>query len=117
MITGTSNVFMAAAAISQTDLVGLSPRATVLPQLGGVGGAVIGSLGTALFVPDPQPITTGALIGSVAGVAVGIGMEQRYGSEWLPRAQRLPTVRLASAPAVIDSEESGMTIGIAVEGW
>ncbi|MDG1479471.1 MAG: hypothetical protein P8R54_07765 [Myxococcota bacterium] len=117
VITGTSNVFMAAAAISQTDRVGLSPRATVLPQLGGVGGAVIGSLGTALFVPDPQSITTGALIGSVAGVAVGIGMEQRYGSEWLPRAQRLPTVRLASAPAVIDSEESGMTIGIAVEGW
>ncbi len=116
-ITATSDVFMAAAAISQTDAIDLSPRATVLPQLGGVGGAVIGTLGTALFVPDPQAVTAGALVGSVAGVAVGIGLERRYGSKWLPRAQRLPTVRLASAPAVIDSEEAGMTIGLAVEGW
>ncbi|MFT5682026.1 MAG: hypothetical protein ACI8RZ_002944 [Myxococcota bacterium] len=116
-VTVTSDLFMAAAAISQTDAIDLSPRATILPQLGGVGGAVIGTLGTALFVPDPQSVTAGALVGSMAGVAVGIGLERRYGSEWLPRAERLPTVRLASQPAVIDSEEAGMTFGFAVEGW
>ncbi len=116
-VTITSDVFMGLAALSQTDGIDLDPRATVLPQLGGVGGAVLGSLGSGLFVADGQAISAGALVGSVAGVGVGIALERRYGSEWIPRASRLPDVRLVSTPVVIDRSESGMALGFAVEGW
>ena len=116
-VTLTSDLLMLAAGASQHPEIALDPRATVLPQLGGVGGSVLGALGVALFTTEPQGISAGTLLGSGVGAAVGVGLERRYGSEWLPRAEALPAVRLVSAPAVIDAEETGMVLGVAIEGW
>ena len=77
----------------------------------------MGTLGTALFSAEGQLISAGALVGSVAGAAVGIGLERRYGSQWTPRADIFPEFRLVSSPVVIDHSASGMTFGVAMEGW
>ena len=111
----TSDVFIGAALLSQLSSIDLNPRATVLPQLGGIGGSVVGTLGTALLSSDRQAIAAGSLVGSAAGAVVGIGLEKRYGSQWIPRADILPDVRLVSAPVVIDREESGLTFGLVME--
>ena len=122
-MTVTSDVLMGAAAVAQHPAVGLKPQATVLPQLGGVGGAVIGSLGAALFTSDSQHISAGSLVGSVAGIGLGIGLERRYGSDWIPRLAP-PTLRLrhrldlpgewnlAAAPTLLEDGEVGLHLGI-----
>jgi hypothetical protein len=123
-ITATSTVLMAAATVAQLPAIGLKPQATVLPQLGGVGGAVLGSLGAALFSEDGQAISAGALGGSIVGIGAGIALERRYGSSWIPRLElsrpglSLPgRWQVMASPTVVgDNEELGVYLGIQAAG-
>jgi hypothetical protein len=60
-----------------TLLYGLDvhPRATVAPQLGGLAGATMGSLGVGLVTGDGPAIAGGAVVGSVIGLAGGTVLE------------------------------------------
>ena len=119
----TGDVLMAGAAIAQTDAIGLTPQATVLPQLGGVGGAVVGALGVALFNGEGQAVSAGSLGGSLVGLGVGVALESRYGSDWIPRLEaRAPrldlpgTWKLSAAPTVLEGDELGMYLGVQARG-
>ena len=60
-----------------TLLYGLDvhPRATAAPQLGGLAGATLGSLGVGLVTGDGPAIAGGAVVGSVVGLAGGTLLE------------------------------------------
>ncbi len=60
-----------------TYALGIEPRSTVAPQIGGLAGATVGSLGVGLVNGGAQPVAAGAVIGSVLGFVGGSIVETR----------------------------------------
>lgn len=121
-ITVASNALMAGAVVAQLPSVGLAPESTVVPQLGGLGGAVVGTLGTALFTDDGQTVSAGALGGSLVGFGVGVALEQRFAPRRVSQLQRQPLSRrlpgqwaVSAHPTVID-EAPGVYLGVQARG-
>lgn len=123
---GTADAFIAGAVLAQSPLVGLEPRQTLIPQLCGVGGATLGSLGAALFTSDTQAIAAGALGGSTLGFGAGVLVEVLRGDRpqaealLLPRPRwtpRLPGQWSASALPILTEEGWGAQASVQVVGW
>ena len=60
-----------------TYALGIDPRSSVAPQIGGLAGATMGSLGVGLLSPDAQPVAVGAVVGSALGFVGGSVLEKR----------------------------------------
>jgi hypothetical protein len=54
-----------------SDATSVTPRDTFVPQLFGVAGATLGSLGVMLATEEAQPIAIGSLAGATAGLVTG----------------------------------------------
>jgi len=64
----TGDVFALGMALALTEPVGLEPRDTLWPQLGGVVGGSVGALGAAMFSAAGEDVALGGVIGSGAGI-------------------------------------------------
>ncbi|MCB9744497.1 MAG: HEAT repeat domain-containing protein [Alphaproteobacteria bacterium] len=121
-----SDLGLAGAAILQSPAVGLQPRSTLLPQLGGVSGATLGALGAALVTGDGEVIAGGAVLGSLLGFGGGALLEvnqakkrQTRTSLSLPR----PDVDLPgqwsvmASPTVMENGEMGGQVMVTGVGF
>lgn len=105
--------------------VGLEPRRTVLPQLMGVAGATMGSLGVALGTQDGQAIAAGAVIGSTVGLGVGSLIEVNRENKPQPVSLKLhrPRVDLpghwsvAAMPTAMPDGALGGYVGVSAMGF
>ncbi len=97
--------------------LGLEPRRTVVPQLGGLTGATLGSLTASLISPQAEQIAGGAVIGSALGLAGGAavdaGLRERRGAvafrPILPRGRLdLPGQWMASAAPMPIEGDNGV---------
>lgn len=121
---GAGDALMAAAIVAQSDRIGLDPRSTLFPQIGGVGGATLGALGAALFTGDSQTIAGGAVLGSLLGFGGGALVELRVGSRrqaaWaLPRPSLdLPGHWSVGAVPLADEDgHLGGQVTVSAVGW
>jgi hypothetical protein len=73
VIVGTSSMDLglATGAVILSDLTEFGPRDTMIPQLFGVAGATMGSLGVMLGTSAAQPVSIGALTGATLGLGIG----------------------------------------------
>ncbi len=70
-ILATSDLALAAGAFAVSDKGFLNATDTLLPQLGGVAGATLGSLAVSMGTEDGAAVATGALAGSTVGIVGG----------------------------------------------
>jgi hypothetical protein len=70
-ILTASNLALAAGAFAVSEKGFLDATDTLLPQLGGVAGATLGSLAVALGTEEGAAVATGALAGSTLGIVGG----------------------------------------------
>lgn len=77
--TLTADAFLLGGTALVSPLVGLDPRRTLIPQLGGLGGATLGSMTALLFSTDGTAAARGALIGSTVGFVAGGVIEAKRG--------------------------------------
>ncbi|MCB9763758.1 MAG: hypothetical protein H6739_28575 [Alphaproteobacteria bacterium] len=73
----TADTLLVAAVVAQSPAIGLQPRSTLFPQLGGVSGATLGALIAGLATSEPEPIAGGAVAGSLVGFGAGAIAEWR----------------------------------------
>jgi len=95
--------------------LGVQPRSTLVPQLGALSGATVGSLGVALVSGDGQAVAGGALVGSVLGFAGGSVLQMSVlegrQSRWMapkPTAPRLAGWGFTAAPWATESGDPGV---------
>ena len=95
--------------------LGVQPRSTLVPQLGALSGATVGSLGVALVSGDGQAVAGGALVGSVLGFAGGSVLQMSVlegrQSRWVapkPTAPRLAGWGFTAAPWAAESGDPGV---------
>lgn len=115
----SSTLLLTGAATSQAFMVGtagviygldVQSRRLLVPQLGAVGGASLGSLGASLA--NPEHAAKGAVIGSVVGFAGGAIFELNRSPQLTERSftPRRPHLRIpgqfgfAAAPTALDGE-------------
>ena len=99
----------------------------MLPQIGGVGGATLGSLGALLVSEEGADAAKGALIGSTLGFVVGgivetsrpERMEQRRHASLRPSfLPDLPGDWTASVtPATLEGGQPGIQAMVRATGW
>jgi len=82
--TLTADAFLVGGVALVSPLVDLDPRRTLVPQLGGLGGATLGSMTALLFSTDGTMAARGALVGSTLGFVTGGIIEAKRG----PRSAR-----------------------------
>ena len=115
----TGDVFLAATSVALTDKVGLEPRHTLVPQLLGVSGAIVGALGVAMFDTAPEDVVLGGMIGATSGL-VGGGLLIALATP-APRRGGRPTLRLPGQwqPAVFPATAVTpvQRVGVRVTGW
>ena len=73
----TADGFLVAGSVLASPAVDLDPRRTLVPQLAGLGGATLGSLGALMVRDDGTSAARGALIGSTLGFVAGGVVESR----------------------------------------
>ena len=73
----TADGFLVAGSVLASPAVDLDPRRTLVPQLAGLGGATLGSLGALMARDDGASAARGALIGSTLGFVAGGVVESR----------------------------------------
>ena len=111
-----SDVFLAAGAVGllQKKIVA---EQTAIPQIFGLGGATLGSLGASLFTDSSQAISGAALLGASAGLLSGV-MLRRSDSEALAlgyslqKPRWLPSMNLQVSPYTAESGDMGMYLGV-----
>jgi hypothetical protein len=69
--TIAADVGMGLGAAIISERTALTPLDTMVPQLCGVAGATLGSLGVLLGTEEAQPVAIGALTGATVGLGVG----------------------------------------------
>ncbi|MFT5459400.1 MAG: hypothetical protein ACI9K2_005911 [Myxococcota bacterium] len=106
--------------LALTPGVGLEPRQTLVPQLGGLAGGTVGALGTAMFSTEGSAVALGAVVGAALGTTAG-GVAVAVTGDKAPAKQarlRLPGVW---APLVAPSRgptgASTWTVGLRGDGW
>jgi len=124
--TLTADAFLVAGSVLASPAVDLDPRRTLVPQLAGLGGATLGSLGALMVRDDGTSAARGALIGSTLGLGIGGLVEARRPA---PDARRTDTVgRLGlpalpgrwsflAAPMADDSGDTGLFAEVRAVGW
>lgn len=116
-----SDVFLAAGSLGlfrdQIDA-----RQTAIPQVLGVAGATVGSLGAFLFTDSSQVVSGAALLGATAGLAGGVLLDRR--GTTLTRDVRLlhtprwvPTMNVQVSPYTAESGDMGMYLGLTSAGF
>lgn len=123
-IVGTADAFMLGAVVMELPAVQLDPRRTLVPQLGGVGGATLGALAVGLATSDRQAIAGGAVVGSVVGIGGGMVVEGVLEKRRAPEALRLPHPHIdlpgvwAVSGAPMPSDDGmGLQVNLSVLGW
>lgn len=123
-IVGTADAFMLGAVVLELPAVQLDPRRTLVPQLGGVGGATLGALAVGLATSDRQAIAGGAVVGSVVGIGGGMVVEGVLEKRRAPEALRLPHPHIdlpgvwAVSGAPMPSDDGmGLQVNLSVLGW
>lgn len=122
-LTGDALLLLGGLSLPEATL-GLDPRRTVIPQLGGVTGATLGALGASLVSGDGAGVARGAVIGS----AVGLGGGAVLGALVSPRerpaaALHVPEIDLPgrwsgfASPAILDDGSVGLTAQLSAYGW
>ncbi len=69
--------FLVLGSVLVSPAVDFDPRRSLIPQLGGVGGATLGSLGALMFSTRGRDAARGALVGSTLGFVAGGLVESR----------------------------------------
>jgi hypothetical protein len=125
--TLTADAFLIAGGVLVSKKVGLDPRRTLLPQVGGIGGATLGSLGALLVSEQGDDAAKGALIGSTVGFVVGGVIEatrpKREASKKQARGSRelLPNLpgdwSATVAPTTLDGGQLGIQTVVRATGW
>jgi len=112
---GAMDVGIGVGTMILSDMTTATPGDTLWPQLFGVAGATIGSLGVMLGTPEAQPIAIGALSGATIGLAAGSVLRPRLGQA----SMRLPVLETVDPPgewmvlAVPAVQEDG-AVGVAL---
>ena len=122
--TGTAlmDVGLGVGAVIVSDATSVTPKDTLWPQLFGVAGATVGSLGVMLGTPSAQPIAIGALTGATVGIGVGalVGPKLQATSSAelaLPGGLSLPgRWHFLALPAVQENGDVGAAVGLTVTG-
>ena len=121
--TGTAlmDVGLGVGALIVSDATALSPKDTLWPQLFGVAGATMGSLGVMLGTSQAQPVAIGALSGATLGLGVGALLGPKIQSYTagleIPGAVDLPGHwHVLALPAVQENGEMGAAVGLTVMG-
>lgn len=112
-----SDLFLASGAYGLlTDR--FTSESTAMPQVLGVAGATLGSLGAFLFTDSSQVVSGAALLGATAGIASGVLLEQQNKGvsihfEGHKRyTKRLSGLRLQPSPYVDEDGNMGVYLGI-----
>lgn len=118
------DVFGAGMAVALTDGVGLRPKDTLYPQLGGIVVGTTGALGAAMFSSDGEDVALGWVIGSAIGLTgTAIGTSTMSGKTDLAWQPPTPKIRLPGtwtptvAPRVEPNGTMGGQFGLQVTGW
>jgi len=121
--TGTAlmDVGLGVGALIVSDATAMSPKDTLWPQLFGVAGATMGSLGVMLGTSQAQPVAIGALSGATLGLGVGALLGPKIQSYTagleIPGAVDLPGHwHVLALPAVQENGEMGAAVGLTVTG-
>jgi hypothetical protein len=104
-----------------------TPKDTMVPQLCGVAGATLGSLGVFLATEEEQPVAIGALTGATVGLGVGaiIGPKLNLGSrpvatawEMLPKPDIDPPGQwsFSGLPAMQADGSMGAVLSLSAHG-
>ena len=117
---------LAAGGLILSDKTDFGPRDTLVPQLCGVAGATLGSLGVLLATEEEQPVAIGALTGATVGLAAGsvlapkldLGKASAAIQDVLPAPQvDLPgTWSFVALPAVQQDGQLGTSMQLSVSG-
>ncbi len=93
-------------------------ESTAMPQVLGLAGATLGSLGAFLFTDSSQVVSGAALLGATAGIASGVLLEQQNKGVSLHLeghnryTKRLSGLRLQPSPYVDEDGNMGVYLGI-----
>ena len=111
----TSDVFLAAGTYGLLN-DRFESEHTAIPQVLGIAGATIGSLGAFLFTDSSQVVSGAALLGASVGLGSGVLLENRDTtvSMRLSRQHKryLSKMRIQTSPYVDADGEMGMYVGL-----
>ena len=109
-----SDVFLAAGTYGiLSDRV--ESEQSAIPQVLGLAGATMGSLGAFLFTDSSQVVSGAALLGATAGVGTGVLLKNREAeiSIRLPKKPRqLANLRLQTSPYMDEQGDMGFYVGL-----
>jgi hypothetical protein len=112
----TSDAFLAAGTIGLLQNK-ITAEQTAIPQILGLGGATIGSLGASLFTDSSQAISGAALLGASAGLLGGVMLERSDSEKValgysMTRPKWMPSMNLQVSPYTAESGDMGMYLGV-----
>ena len=89
---------------------------TAIPQILGLTGATLGSLGAFLFTDSSQVVSGAALLGATVGIGSGVLFQNRnkeVSMSWLPKpSPRLAGLRVQTSPFMDEQGDMGFYVGV-----
>ena len=121
--TGTAlmDVGLGVGALIVSDATALTPKDTLWPQVFGVAGATVGSLGVMLGTSQSQPVAIGALSGATLGLGLGAllapTIESATADIGVPDGLTPPgDWHFIALPAVQENGDMGAALSLTVTG-